>query len=42
VVHIQGSPIEKKMFAQLANRVDDHSLLIKLYEEELATTKKQK
>jgi SNF2 family DNA or RNA helicase len=42
VVHIQGSPIEKKMFAQLANRVDDHSLLIKLYEEELASDKKRK
>lgn len=42
VIHIQGSPIEKKMFKQLANRVDDHSLLIKLYEEELASPKSRK
>ena len=36
VVHIQGSDIERRMFKQLANKVDDHGLLIKLYEEELA------
>lgn len=35
VVHIQGSDIEKRMFKQLEDRVDDHSLLIKLYEAEL-------
>ncbi len=33
VVHIQGSDIEKRMFKQLESRVDDHSLMIKLYEE---------
>jgi len=36
VVHIQGSDIERRMFKQLANRVNDHASLIKLYEEELA------
>jgi SNF2 family DNA or RNA helicase len=39
VVHIQGSEIEKRMFKQLATRVDDHSLLIKLYEAELKSMK---
>ena len=33
VVHIQGSDIERRMFKQLESRVDDHSLMIKLYEE---------
>jgi SNF2 family DNA or RNA helicase len=36
VVHIQGSDIEKRMFKQLEARVDDHSLMIKLYEEVIA------
>jgi len=36
VVHLQGSEIEKRMFKQLASRVDDHTAMIKLYEEELA------
>lgn len=36
VIHLQGSEIERKMFKQLEARVDDHSLLVKLYEEELA------
>lgn len=35
VIHIQGSEIEKRMFKQLEGRVDDHGLLIKLYEEEM-------
>lgn len=39
VVHIEGSELEKKMFKRLASRVDDHSLLVKLYEEELAVEK---
>lgn len=37
VVHIQGSDIERKMFKQLATRVTEHSALIKLYEEVLAS-----
>lgn len=36
VVHIQGSDIEKRMFKQLANKVDDNGLLLKIYEEEVA------
>lgn len=36
VVHIQGSDIERRMFKQLATRVNDHTALIKMYEEELA------
>jgi hypothetical protein len=39
VIHIQGSEIEKRMFKQLEARVDDHSLLIKLYEAELKSAK---
>jgi superfamily II DNA/RNA helicase len=35
VVHLQGSEIEKRMFKQLEDRVEDHGLLIKLYEEEI-------
>jgi len=36
VVHIQGSPIESSMFRRLAGRVEDHSMLLKIFEEELA------
>jgi len=37
VVHIQGSDIERRMFKNLASRVDTHAALVKLYEEELAS-----
>lgn len=36
VIHLQGSEIERKMFKMLEERVEDHALLIKLYEEEVA------
>jgi SNF2 family DNA or RNA helicase len=36
VIHLQGSDIEKRMFKQLAHRVNEHTSLVKLYEEELA------
>jgi SNF2 family DNA or RNA helicase len=36
VIHLQGSDIERKMFKVLEERVDDHSMLIKLYESEVA------
>ena len=36
VVHIQGSDIERRMFKQLAGKVDSHGILIQLYEDELA------
>jgi hypothetical protein len=41
IVHIEGSELEKRMFKRLASRVDDHALLVKLYEEELAGSKSQ-
>lgn len=36
VVHIQGSDIERRMFKQLAAKVEDNGLLLKIYEEEVA------
>jgi SNF2 family DNA or RNA helicase len=35
VVHIQGSEIERKMFAKLQGRVAEHNLLVDLYREEV-------
>lgn len=35
VVHIQSSPIEEKMFTALAGKVDDHSLLARLFDTEI-------
>jgi SNF2 family DNA or RNA helicase len=35
VVHIQGSPVEKKMFAALAGKVDDNRLLVELFKSEV-------
>jgi len=35
VVHIQGSPIEKKMFKALEMKVSDHSLLTQLFDTEI-------
>jgi superfamily II DNA or RNA helicase len=35
VVHIQGSPIEKKMFKALTAKVDDHGLLTQLFDTEI-------
>jgi len=35
VVHIQGSEIERKMFAKLQSRVAEHNLLVDLYKEEV-------
>lgn len=34
-VHIQSSPIERKLFAAMANRVSDHSLLVDLFGSEI-------
>jgi SNF2 family DNA or RNA helicase len=33
VIHLQGSEIERKMFHRLEERVEDHNMLLKLYEE---------
>lgn len=35
VIHLQGSEIEKRMFAQLEKRVAGHDILLSLYKEEL-------
>ena len=35
VLHIEGSPIEKKMFKALTSKVSDHSLLTQLFESEI-------
>ena len=36
VIHMEGSDIEKRMFKRLAGKVEDHSMLLKIYEEEIA------
>jgi len=35
VVHLQGSEIERKMYAMLQSKVDSHEKLVDLYREEL-------
>ena len=35
VIHIQGSPIEKKMFKALEMKVSDHSLLTQMFDTEI-------
>lgn len=35
VIHIQGSPIEKKMFSALQAKVSDHSLLTQMFDQEI-------
>ena len=35
VIHIQGSPIERKMFKALAQKVSDHSLLTQMFDQEI-------
>jgi len=37
VVHLQGSDVEKKMYAMLQGKVDMHAKLVDLYREELET-----
>lgn len=37
VVHLQGSEIEAKMFKQLESRVEDHSAIMRIYDEEMLT-----
>ena len=33
VIHLQGSEIERKMFKRLESRVEDHNVLMQLYED---------
>jgi hypothetical protein len=35
VVHLQSSPIEVKMFKALAGKVNDHSLLVEMFDSEI-------
>ena len=35
VVHIQSSPIERKMFKALEQKVTDHSMLIEMFNQEI-------
>jgi SNF2 family DNA or RNA helicase len=35
VVHLQGSEIEARMFKQLESRVEDHSAIMKIYDDEM-------
>ena len=37
VVHLQGSAVEKRMYAMLRGKVDQHTKLVDLYREELET-----
>jgi SNF2 family DNA or RNA helicase len=39
VVHLQGSDIERRMYAALEKRVENHNLLIQMYAEELGLSK---
>jgi SNF2 family DNA or RNA helicase len=32
VVHLQGSPVERKMYAMLQSKVDIHTRLVDLYD----------
>lgn len=35
VIHLQSSPVEQKMFKAMTTRVNDHSLLVGLFDEEI-------
>jgi len=35
VIHLQSSEIEAKMFKQLESRVEDHTAIVKLYNDEM-------
>jgi hypothetical protein len=35
VVHIQSSPIENKLFSAMANKVNDHELLVGMFDSEI-------
>lgn len=36
VTHLQGSPVERRMYAALQNKVDLHQTLVELYKQEIA------
>jgi SNF2 family DNA or RNA helicase len=35
VVHLQGSPVERKIYTMLQNKIDTHHKLVDLYKEEI-------
>jgi len=35
VVHIESSPIEKKLFTAMAGKVNDHKLLVDMFDSEV-------
>lgn len=37
VVHIQGSPVESKLYKMLENKLDDHTKLVDLYRNEISS-----
>jgi SNF2 family DNA or RNA helicase len=37
VVHIQGSPVEQKLYAMLENKLDTHNKLVDLYRNEISS-----
>lgn len=39
VIHLQGSPIEKKMFNAMDSKVNDHDLLTSMFDEEMGVNK---
>ena len=36
VTHLQGSPVEKRMYAMLQNKIDLHQSLVDLYKQEIS------
>jgi SNF2 family DNA or RNA helicase len=38
IVHIEGSPIERKLYAMLQNNIDNHEKIVELYKKELEDT----
>jgi hypothetical protein len=37
VVHVQGSPVEGKLYKMLENKLDDHTKLVDLYRNEIGS-----
>ena len=35
VVHLQGSPVEKRIYTMLQSKIDSHTKLVDLYKEEM-------
>ena len=35
VVHLQGSPMERRVYSMLQNKIDNHEKIVNLFKEEL-------